>query len=361
MGNTTAVSLDRNEFPVKVKRNITFVDEIVCSDGPVFHGKPALHARLIDQWYMAISRICGKFDLKDLADLVMKAPIPVIVKRFESMRHNARAQDLGRIFRDCFCPGFPDVIKWTPPDLPEKIPAWLMDNWPQASNAASGTGIYEGDTHHQQKSFSRIPLSASAEHACDWPGVLQPFLRRGSTTSSTTAEFTRCEENEFALNIILLWEKLGRKTLPVFVYDLPMTDDAGYYETGSSLVDVPWGFIIPGGRFREMYYWDSYWTIRGLLYSGMVSTARGIILNFTDLIRRFGFIPNGTRSYYLTRSQPPVFSMMLSVYYAFTGDTELIRNTYMDVQNEYLYWLEGEARQVCVTVACVDVSVRKRH
>lgn len=101
----------------------------------------------------------------------------------------------------------------------------------------------------------------------------------------------------------------------------------------------------------------SYWIIRDLLYSGMVSTARGIILNISDLIRRFGFIQStdraslvctssvvfvhsqvttdrrvhsgllavsdATRSYYLTRSQPPVFSMMLSVYHAFTGYLEV--------------------------------------
>lgn len=64
----------------------------------------------------------------------------------------------------------------------------------------------------------------------------------------------------------------------------------------------------PGGRFLEFYYWDSYWIILGLLHSEMQNTAKGMLLNFFSVIDRYGFIPNGGRIYYLTRSHPPMLS-----------------------------------------------------
>ena len=64
------------------------------------------------------------------------------------------------------------------------------------------------------------------------------------------------------------------------------------------------GFVMPGGRFREIYYWDTYWIIKGLLVSGMYETVEGILGNFLEQIRRFGHIPNGTRIYYERRTQP---------------------------------------------------------
>ncbi|KAL3272826.1 hypothetical protein HHI36_014285 [Cryptolaemus montrouzieri] len=77
--------------------------------------------------------------------------------------------------------------------------------------------------------------------------------------------------------------------------------------TRFSIIPVPNGFVIPGGRFREFYYWDSYWIIVGLLNSGMTTTVKGMLENFLWLIEKFGFIPNGGRIYYLNRSQPPLF------------------------------------------------------
>jgi alpha,alpha-trehalase len=60
--------------------------------------------------------------------------------------------------------------------------------------------------------------------------------------------------------------------------------------------------VVPGGRFRESYYWDSYWIVRGLLLSDMHETAKFVILNFIEDINNFGFVPNGARIYYLDRS-----------------------------------------------------------
>jgi alpha,alpha-trehalase len=93
-----------------------------------------------------------------------------------------------------------------------------------------------------------------------------------------------------------------------------------------SLLDLPHPFIVPGGRFRELYYWDSFWTIKGLITSGMFKTARGMIENMASLIDRYGFIPNGNRIYYLNRSQPPLLTFCVDAYYAATQDLEFVAN-----------------------------------
>ena len=87
-----------------------------------------------------------------------------------------------------------------------------------------------------------------------------------------------------------------------------------------TLLYLPNPFIVPGGRFREIYYWDSFWIIRGLLVCRMTETARGMIENLCCLVTRLGYVPNGSRLYY-TRSQPPVLALMVETYLASTGDT----------------------------------------
>jgi len=72
-----------------------------------------------------------------------------------------------------------------------------------------------------------------------------------------------------------------------------------------SSIALPKAFVVPGGRFREPYYWDTYWAVKGLLVSGMRDTVRGMIDNFVYMVNSIGFVPNGSRIYYLNRSQPP--------------------------------------------------------
>ena len=74
-------------------------------------------------------------------------------------------------------------------------------------------------------------------------------------------------------------------------------------------------YVVPGGRFNEMYGWDSYFVIRGLVRDGRVDLARGMVENFFFEIEQYGEVLNANRSYYLSRSQPPFLtSMILSVY-----------------------------------------------
>ncbi|PZP46036.1 MAG: hypothetical protein DI598_12570, partial [Pseudopedobacter saltans] len=80
-------------------------------------------------------------------------------------------------------------------------------------------------------------------------------------------------------------------------------------QQASTLIPLPHPYIVPGGRFQEVYYWDSYFTMLGLQVSGKYELMEHIIDNFAYLIDQYGHIPNGNRSYFLSRSQPPYFSL----------------------------------------------------
>lgn len=103
---------------------------------------------------------------------------------------------------------------------------------------------------------------------------------------------------------------------------------------------------MPGGRFREYYYWDTYWIVQGLLVSEMHRTVKGMLENFSDLIRRYGFIPNGGRIYYLTRSQPPLYIQMVAEYFAATADLEFVRNNIDAMEMEFNFWMTKRTFQV---------------
>jgi alpha,alpha-trehalase len=69
---------------------------------------------------------------------------------------------------------------------------------------------------------------------------------------------------------------------------------------GSSLLQLPYAYVVAGGRYQEMYYWDSYFTMLGLKEDGEQPLIDSMLANFVSMIDRYGHIPNGTRSYYLS-------------------------------------------------------------
>ena len=81
----------------------------------------------------------------------------------------------------------------------------------------------------------------------------------------------------------------------------------------SSLINLPNRYIVPGGRFREIYYWDSYFTMLGLKEDNRLDLIEDMVSNFAYLIRQIGHIPNGNRKYYISRSQPPFFALMVQL------------------------------------------------
>ena len=109
---------------------------------------------------------------------------------------------------------------------------------------------------------------------------------------------------------------------------------------GSSLIPLPNPYIVPGGRFREIYYWDSYFTMLGLKESGETEMIENMIKNFAYLVNTYGHIPNGNRTYFLSRSQPPFFSLMVQLLAEIKG--RQVFAEYLPVlEKEYQYWMEG--------------------
>ncbi|KAI0345565.1 glycoside hydrolase [Trametopsis cervina] len=106
----------------------------------------------------------------------------------------------------------------------------------------------------------------------------------------------------------------------------------------STLIPLNHTFVVPGGRFREQYYWDSYWILRGLLKSQLFSVANDTLQNFMDELESFGFIPNGGRIYYLNRSQPPLFIQMLEAYVAETNDSSILDRALPLAEKELAWW-----------------------
>lgn len=134
----------------------------------------------------------------------------------------------------------------------------------------------------------------------------------------------------FAKKLVAIWPKLGRK----------VNDAVEKYPDRHSLIPLPNGFIIPGGRFKEIYYWDSYFIIKGLLISEMHETAKGMIENLLSLVKRFGFVPNGSRVYYLNRSQPPILTKMVRIYMDATNDLTWLKGVIGTLEQELNWWAE---------------------
>ncbi|MBT8263889.1 MAG: trehalase [Muriicola sp.] len=155
---------------------------------------------------------------------------------------------------------------------------------------------------------------------------LKQFVEDNFTDQSMTAlNFETDTTKTMYEHISSMWEKLTRGP------DIALEN--------SSRIALPYKYIVPGGRFQEIYYWDSYFTMEGLLVDNQRELAKNMVDNFTYLIDTIGFIPNGTRDYYLTRSQPPFYTLMVD---ALTGDdTEAFKEYFPTILKEYDFWMQG--------------------
>jgi alpha,alpha-trehalase len=152
------------------------------------------------------------------------------------------------------------------------------------------------------------------------PAQLRTFVEQhfALPAASTTATEPSAHVSLIA-HIDRLWDQLTRSTpdTPAF----------------SSLLPLPAQYVVPGGRFREIYYWDSYFTMLGLRQSGRRDLVADMARDFAYLIDTYGHVPNGTRTYYLSRSQPPFFFAMAAV---------ASEGAYLpQLSREYDFWMEG--------------------
>ncbi|HEY1934430.1 MAG TPA: alpha,alpha-trehalase TreA [Acetobacteraceae bacterium] len=134
------------------------------------------------------------------------------------------------------------------------------------------------------------------------------------------------EGQTLATYVVSLWPVLTESYISVPPY--------------ATLLPLPYPYVVPGGRFREVYYWDSYFTMLGLEQSGKHALAVDMLKDFAFEIDRYGHIPNGNRSYYLSRSQPPFFALMVELIARHDGVATYA--AYLpELQAEYDWWMQG--------------------
>jgi alpha,alpha-trehalase len=156
---------------------------------------------------------------------------------------------------------------------------------------------------------------------------LKEFVAANFDMPATAAsDFQTAPREEVRAHVDRLWHVLMRAPRNLYGADsnLPLTAR----------------YVVPGGRFREMYYWDSYFTMVGLQESGRDDLVADMVENFAGLIDRYGHIPNGTRTYYLSRSQPPFFAAMVTLQAEREGVQALVRRL-PQLEREYAFWMEG--------------------
>lgn len=147
------------------------------------------------------------------------------------------------------------------------------------------------------------------------------------SSHDNNAEFVADSDQSVSEHITRLWTNLERRN----------RRDKG------SLIALPYKYVVPGGRFDEQYYWDSYFIMLGLAVDDRWDVIEGMIKNFAYMIRKFGFIPTANRTYFLSRSQPPFFSHMVRLLADHKGKAVMIEYLPYLIQ-EYRFWMRGHSK-----------------
>ncbi|NJB69875.1 alpha,alpha-trehalase [Saonia flava] len=174
---------------------------------------------------------------------------------------------------------------------------------------------------------SHTELVSLYEQEKNKPGFnLKAFVEANFRDNSMKAlEFKTDTTKTMYAHITSMWEKLTR------------TPDSAF--ANSSRIVLPHEYVVPGGRFQEIYYWDSYFTMEGLLVDEKQELAKNMVDNFSHLINTIGFIPNGTRDYFLSRSQPPFYAVMVDA--LSRKDSTLLLEYLPTMVKEYEFWMSG--------------------
>jgi alpha,alpha-trehalase len=177
----------------------------------------------------------------------------------------------------------------------------------------------------------RAPEAILADYQRETPGTREA-LRAFVLANFTVPGINDRGPSDLRSHIRQLWPMLVRQPAPA--------------AAGSSELPMAAPYVVPGGRFREIYYWDSYFTMLGLAADGQQPLVESMLADFTDTIERYGHIPNGMRTYYLSRSQPPFFAAMLDL--SKDASPALAARRLAALRREHAYWMKG--------AACLDAT-----
>lgn len=200
--------------------------------------------------------------------------------------------------------------------------------WPMVFTAVQEARLFEDQKFFVDAVPRGTPAQVEAEFARQRhaPGFdLRRFVHTHFVLPAEAAGTDIPRRDTLRAHIDALWPLLTRRSPQPLPHD--------------SLLPLPYPYVVPGGRFREVYYWDSYFTMRGLAESGQDALSRQMLDNFAHLIDTWGHIPNGNRSYYLSRSQPPFFSHMVAL--EARADPTLPVRYLRQLRREHAFWMDG--------------------
>lgn len=136
------------------------------------------------------------------------------------------------------------------------------------------------------------------------------------------------EETPIREHIAHLWPELTRRN----------RRDRG------SLLTLPHEYVVPGGRFGEQFYWDTYFIMLGLAADGKWGKIEAMMKNYRYMIRKYGFIPTANRTYFLSRSQPPFFAAMVRLFASHAGKRRIYLDYLPYLLSEYRWWMKGRTK-----------------
>jgi alpha,alpha-trehalase len=221
------------------------------------------------------------------------------------------------------------------PGLLESRPGNKAPDPPQIVFQDLFTAVQSGQIYEDGKAFpdavaTSAPSDILKSYRAEKPGSPEALKRFVETHFTVPGEIGGApsppEQVSITEHIDGLWKHLTRSTATAPRY--------------SSLLALPDPYVVPGGRFREIYYWDSYFTMLGLVESQRNDLVNGMVHDFAYLIDTYGHVPNGTRSYYLSRSQPPFFFAMVGL--LSPNDSSAFAQYLPQLRREYAFWMAGE-------------------
>lgn len=166
--------------------------------------------------------------------------------------------------------------------------------------------------YEENHSKSDFDLKAFVEEYFDFPHSLE--YRNGNPTDTIDQHIEK------------LWDHLTKEA----------------NQNQGTLLQLPKRYIVPGGRFNEFFYWDSYFVMLGLKESNRIDLMENIVENCAYLISTVGFVPNASRTHFLTRSQPPYFSLMVELLAEAKKDNHILGQYQEALEKEYQFWMKGE-------------------
>ena len=243
---------------------------------------------------------------------------------------------------------------------PRTAPSASYPQPPQALFKDLFVAVQSAQMYGDDKVFpDAVPKAAPAAILAEYhaqrpesPEALRRFVASHFTLPSEASTVaSRPEHVSIVTHIDELWDALTRRTPTAPAY--------------SSLLPVPRPYVVPGGRFREMYYWDSYFTMLGLQESGRHDLMEDMVRDFAYLIDTYGHVPNGVRTYYLSRSQPPFFFEMVGLLSS-DDPAASFAGFLTQLRREHAFWMQGSQGLRAGTaqrrvVALADGSMLNRY